>query len=371
MAKMKYPFTIATVGRQDSVLSAHLKLYPYTSNDAGKGKEPLINMFQSYSGLILNFSNNGRNKNKPKGGGDGRIELNKLDTVYLKTQACIPLLSDSSKTENPLLNPISYVPNTFGAMAKKSAMQIATELDSLQALQLAQELKCSTNQYAQRNAANGQYIQDAAYLIQAKKLGIYKQLSSEDGQQAILNQYAQADPSGWYQTLVQLAKAHPEYLDETANTGDIILYEAKMKTPDTSKIADDGTTKVYSLSVTCNPHASQPFCVELVTGRGIPISGQLIGIQKGSYKEDHYFQQDMTCEEWVYIISQAIRIRDAYAAALVPDLIKIAQQADEANRAESQATRTQPVQPVIQQPVFQQPQQQITFQQSQFIPYAQ
>lgn len=328
---IQHPLTIASIGRPDMTLTAHLTLGLYDQDDYNQGLSPLEHMFKKYSGLKLNFANSSK-----KTGADGNIELNKLDTVWLKTQTCVQKILEAGKViENPLLKNINYVPNRYGNLAKQPALSIARAVTFEQASDLASELINATGQFAKRNKENGLCLQDAAYIAYAEKNAILPQIDTAEHRTAFLNNMA-ADPNyGFYARLCQMLDEHPEYLNMNTAEPAIVVYESDMKTPNTSKVDAEGRTKVYSMSVTCTPGQALPFNVSLTVGTGIPVQGRAIGIQPGTYRtnQDGKFNLSLTCEEWVYLISSAVKMKDAYMAANIGNQMGIAIQEDRKNRA--------------------------------------
>lgn len=343
----KYPLTVVTVGRQDFILATVLQLALYDEKDIQDGAMPL-QMFKKYSCLKLNFSNS-----KTKTGADGNIELSKLDSVWLKTKACIPLLmTPKGIKENALLRVLSFVPNDFGMMAKKSCIQIGRQLTFDQVVTLGQKMQATEGKYAARNAENGKLLIDAAYVAEAERQGILSQLDTTEKRNAFLQQVANHPSAAWYQTLVQMLEKHPEYLEEKA-TGDLYIYNAPMKVPHSAKVDAQGLTKVYSLTITCNPQKQMPFNVTLVTGKGKPLGNASVGIQEGTYVRGETFSQDLTCEEWVNIIAQAIHLRDSYVTQHIEAAMMTAIKLDQANRQQYQQQQQNQYNQYNQQPQYQ------------------
>ncbi|MBQ7430231.1 hypothetical protein [Butyrivibrio sp.] len=340
---MKYPFTIASIGRPDITLAAHLKLYPCDQNDYANGVEPLT-LWKRYSCLKLNFANS-----KKKTGGDGNIELNKLDDVWLRTQAVLPMLVAKPAKENALLKPLNYVPGTYGPMKDKSSIQIARELNFAQTSDLANQMKANGGKYAARNAAVAEVLLNAAYLAEAERQGFLKNLDTPDNRRQFLATQSANPNYGWFQYLVDMLDKHPEYLqiqDSTADQ-DIIIYEAQMKTPHTAHVDANGRTAVYSLSVTANTSNPMPFQVTLATGTGIPAKDQsgnikAIGIQSGSFNKIETFSLRLKSDEWINMISTAIKLRDAYAATLIGPAMQNAQYFEQQERQQRQQAAMQP-----------------------------
>lgn len=326
---MEYPLTIATVGRADFILAANLKLVSKTEQETRP-----FDFYTSYSGLKLNFANSKKNS-----GADGNIELYKLDDVLMRTQACMQLITqavpESTKGANPLQTVLGFVPNTYGSMQGQPAIDIARKLDFQRTTELASAMINSGGKYAARNKANGEILQLAAYIAEVERQNLMDIFKDQTKALSYVQSIA-GDPNyNFWNYIYGLSCEHPEYFnfsDESVSkeTG-LIVYEAKMKTPHIQKVVN-GRTKVYSLSITCNPKDPMPFTVSISTGTGIPVQGKSIGIQQGSYQKGEDFTVKLASYEWVNIISTAVKLRDAYTASKTTQAVNLALQWDAYNK---------------------------------------
>ena len=146
---MEYPLNIAAFGRHDQYLSAALNLVLQDQEDMQDEKAMPLSYFKKFSCLKINISDSKKNT-----GGDGNIELVKLDDVYMRTQVAMQKIATAKVLEDPFAQTLGYVPGHVDCKGLSIAA-LADKLGFAECMSISNQLMTSGGKYEARNKATG------------------------------------------------------------------------------------------------------------------------------------------------------------------------------------------------------------------------
>lgn len=335
---IKYPETFAEVGRQNVTVAANTKIRPLTTADFLNGESPK-KTYKSWSVLNLNFANS-----ESKSGGSGAIEVSHLADVRIRTEIAMREIMENerkglngmnggngSEEKNSaaqlLETKVFFLPREISSdMRGRTAIEIARASGAANAKIAAQNLRNSANnneKYKDSNLKQANAMELAAIIVDSEVCKLngktVKELFAENmdmamqvchqafnqnpndpavvAATALLNQIKQDS------SIMELIKNKSEIKNQS---GVYKIYPQTLKTPNTSKVDQNGYTKAYSLSITCNPaQLPYPFHIELQTMLGKPLPNRQVGIDGSTIKDKKTFSIDLMTWEWLNIIERA------------------------------------------------------------------
>lgn len=321
---IKYPDSMASVGRKNQTLAADAAFTPLSEDDFKAGVSPM-ELIKKGSGLRLECADS------QKGiGGSGSIEAAKLADVRIRTEIAFQAIMKAEMSgvkaadnSSILDTPIHFVPKEMSEFRGKPARDFInggfTDAIFIAAVKLLRDNAAKNAKYAAANTKQADALEAARILSLAQNVkdkngnslisfcksldeikikGNQLNAAKDPAVKAMAEifKYIKRDPAN-------IAIFAPSKSSETS-TEVYTIYDAPQKTPNSRKLDKDGMTKAYSLKVTCNPaRLPYPFHVELVTFRGKPIPGQMVGVKDCvDYKS---FRYDLQSWEWANIVDSA------------------------------------------------------------------
>lgn len=336
---IKYPETLAEIGREHLIMAANTKMRPLTGEDFAKGISPMT-VYKSWSVLNLNFADSDK-----KTGGSGSIEIDHLEDVRIRTQIAMQAVMEQERKQisnNPeqgggdsaagalLATKIFFLPKEIKAeMRGKTALEIASACGSENARIAAQNLRNSAKnneKYRANNLKQAEALELASVIFEAKERSFQidgkevkvADLIASDPNRAVFfcnEEYKRNPNNPCLMTAMNLMNAIKQdrsilsiLKDGSAGKAEnhYMIYGPVLKTPHIEKVDKDGYTKVYSLVVWCNPsQLPYPFHVELQTMLGIPKANRQVGVEGSTIKDRQTFSIDLMTWEWLNLVARA------------------------------------------------------------------
>lgn len=349
-----YPNTFFSVGRKNFVLAANLNVDFAKDADLAKAKLGPYSIFGKYAGIGLNFVESDSDfKN------ECRIPFASLEDILLRTNYAVQKIAETPVTSSDSMNmEMKFVPG-HSDLRNKPVLEVAAALGFDEGMRVVQQMVGNDSRYAARNKQAADILTAALIIMNAKQNGISTPAQLQGRTEPIVTQ------------LNNILAQHPEYWDAvtpgqttSSNSGEITIYDAQMKTPNTRDVSQDGYTKVYSLTITAKPGSDMPITIIHKLGKGKPIVNNGIvapvGIQSGSYVPVHTFVVSLTSAEWCHIVSHARNMFNGLIACQAGNAYTAAHQLMQnqfQNKQQAQYQQPAYQQPNYQQQTYQQPQQ--------------